>query len=97
MLSTCGRNQHTRKDPAKALDKTQCVAALEIFNNYQHADRNLHTIWPVLPEVLQSVILGISEVEHYFSYKGQKLELPKDFVAHQYIYLRQCSKDIDEG
>jgi hypothetical protein len=77
-----------KKDPAKSLDKKQCIAALEIFNNYQHAERNLQIIWPVLPEVLQSVILGMSEVEQYFSYRGQKLELPKDIAEQRYIYLR---------
>ena len=93
--STCHRDQHSKKDPAKSLDKKQCVAALEIFNNYQHAERNLQIIWPVLPEVLQSVILGLSEVEQYFSYRGQKLELPKDIAEQRYIYLRQCSKDVN--
>jgi hypothetical protein len=93
--STCRRNQHKRKDPAKALNKEQCTAALDIFNNYQHAERNLQVIWPVLPEVLQSVILGMSEVEQYFSHRGQKLELAKDVTEQRYIYLRRCSKDIE--
>ena len=95
LSSTCNRNQHTKKDPAKSLNKEQCIAALEIFNNYQHAERNLQIIWPVLPEVLQSIILGMSEVEQYFSYRGQKLELPKDLAEQRYIYLRRCSKHVD--
>ncbi|KIN08817.1 hypothetical protein OIDMADRAFT_23570 [Oidiodendron maius Zn] len=80
---TCGRNQHKRKDPAKSLNKDQCNAALEIFSNYQLATQNLEIIWPVLPEVLQSVILGMLEVEHYFSYTSQKLELPKEIVEQR--------------
>ncbi|KAE9376205.1 hypothetical protein N431DRAFT_543466 [Stipitochalara longipes BDJ] len=90
---TCGRNQHKQKTPAKALNKEQCIAALEIFQNYQHKEQNLQIIWPVLPEVLQCLVLGMSEVEHYFAYRGQKLEVPKEVVEQRYIYLRRCSKD----
>jgi hypothetical protein len=39
-------------------------------------------------------MLGMSEVEHYFSYTGQKLELPKEVSEQRYIYLRRCSKDV---
>jgi len=91
----CGRNQHEKKEPAKSLNKPQCIAALEIFNSHQHSNRNLQIIWPVLPEILQSLILGMSEVEHYFSYTGKKLELPVDFAEKRYIYLRRCTKDMD--
>lgn len=83
------------KKPAKALTEEQCSAALELFNNYQHKEQNLQIIWPVLPEVLQCLILGMSEVEQYFSYRGQKLELPKEVAEQRYIYLRTCSKDIN--
>jgi hypothetical protein len=52
-------------------------------------------IWPVLPEVLQSLILGMAEVEHYFSHTGQKLDLPRVLIEKRHIYLRKCSSDSD--
>ncbi|PVH79076.1 hypothetical protein DL98DRAFT_655650 [Cadophora sp. DSE1049] len=90
---TCRRNQHTKKDPASYLSKEQCEVAFEIFNHDQHFPPNLEIIWPVFPEILQAAILGLSEVEHYFSYTGQKLDLPRELVEQKYIYLRQCDKE----
>jgi hypothetical protein len=84
-----------RKDPASYLTKDECDAALEIFNNPKHSEKNLEIIWPKLPEILQTAILGMSEVEHYFSHTGQKLELPKDLTEQRFIYLRHCRKSVD--
>ncbi len=78
--STCRRDQHERKDPASHLEKVHCEAAFEVFNHDQHLESNLEIIWPVLPEILQSAILGLSEVEHYFSHRGQKLEIPRELA-----------------
>jgi hypothetical protein len=81
--SECGRDQHTKKMPAKAFSKEQCIAAFEIFNTIQHSQSNLQIIWPVLTEILQSLILRMLEVEHYFSYIGKKLELPVDVTEQK--------------
>ena len=93
--STCRRGQKDKKDPAKDLTKEQCLATFEIFSNFRHSTENLEMIWPVLPEVLQSLILGMAEVEHYFSYTGQKLDLPKVLTEKRHFYLRKCPSDID--
>jgi hypothetical protein len=53
----------------------------------------LEVIYPVLLDVLQTVILGMSEVEHYFSKLGQKLDFPELLKDKQYIYLRACTTD----
>ncbi|KAH7400358.1 hypothetical protein BKA64DRAFT_480547 [Cadophora sp. MPI-SDFR-AT-0126] len=92
--ANCRRNQHSKKDPASYLTKEQCEAAFEIFNHDQHFPPNLDIIRPVFPEILQTAILGLSEVEHYFSYTGQKLDLPRELADQKYVYLRQCD---DEG
>jgi hypothetical protein len=57
---------------------------------YSHSDKNREIIWPVFREVIQTLVLGVSEVEHYFSYTGQKLELPPDLDDKRYVYLRNC-------
>jgi hypothetical protein len=88
--SECLRGQHLKKHPARVLTKEQCTAALKIFNNIRHSIENLETIWPVFPQILQTLILGMFEVEHYFSNIGQNLEFPKELEAKQYIYLRHC-------
>lgn len=88
---TCNRGQQTKKDPARVLSKEHCDAALEIFNNYNHSEKNLAIIEPVMLEVLQSAILGMCEVEHYFSYSGQKLDFPKELYVRDYIYIGNCS------
>lgn len=46
-------------------------------------------------EVLQTVILGMSEVEHYFSRLGQKLHFPEALQGKRRIYLRTCAADGD--
>jgi len=93
--STCRRNQHTKKDPASYLNKEQCEAAFEIFNHDLHFPPNLEIVWPVFPEILQTAILGLSEVEHYFSYTGQKLDLPRELANQKYVYLRECDKESE--
>lgn len=93
LIRTCGRGQHLKKDAAKRLSAKQCDAALEIFNNHKHSEENLEVIHPVLLDVLQTVILGMSEVEHYFSKLGQKLDFPELLKDKRYIYLRACTTD----
>jgi len=84
-----------RKDPSRELTKDQCLAALQIFNNYSHSEENLERIQDVLIEVLQTAILGLSEVEHYFSHQGRKLELPRELRGKKYIYVRVGEDDED--
>jgi len=48
-------------------------------------------IAPVLLEVFQTAILGMSEVEHYFSKLGQKLDFPELLKDKRHIYLRTCA------
>ncbi|KAG4434296.1 hypothetical protein IFR05_010209 [Cadophora sp. M221] len=93
--ASCRRGQHGRKDPASYLTKEQCEAAFEIFNHDVHFVPNLEIIWPVLPEILQTLILGVSEVQHYFQRIGKKLEIPQALAEQKYIYLRQCDRDIE--
>jgi hypothetical protein len=38
----------------------------------------------------------MSEVEQYFSYRGQKLELPRDVAEQRYIYIRHALKIVIE-
>ncbi|KAH7364793.1 hypothetical protein BKA65DRAFT_144572 [Rhexocercosporidium sp. MPI-PUGE-AT-0058] len=92
--ASCRRGQHARKDPASYLTEAQCEAAFEIFNHNTHFTPNLEIIWPVLPEILQTLILGVSEVQQYFQHVGRKLEIPQNLSEQKYIYLRQCDEGI---
>jgi hypothetical protein len=93
LSSTCGRDQHLRKDPARKLSREQCEAALEIFNNYKLSNENFELIRPVLLEVMQTAILGLSEDEHYFSHIGQRLDFPEVLKNKRGVFLRSCDAD----
>ena len=66
---------------------------MEIFSSYQPLDANLATVMPVIVPILQTIILGISEVEHYFSQIGRKIEFPPVLERKKYIYLRDCQAE----
>jgi hypothetical protein len=92
LKSSCRRGKHTRKDPAKTLEETPCVAALEIFNNYTHSQANLDMLrGPVLIAVLQTAILGMCEVEHYFERLVRKLDLLGEIETKEFVYLQKSA------
>ena len=66
---------------------------MEIFSNYQPLDANLAIVEPVLIPILQTTVLGVSEVEHYFSQIGRRLEFPPVLERKKYIYLRDCQAE----
>jgi hypothetical protein len=73
----------------------ECLTALRIFNSYHPDKDDLAIIYPVLLEILQTLILGMAEVEHYFAHQAQKLELPRVLMDKKYVYVRTGDDDVD--